>query len=169
MSDLNLFEAYAETTKPGHERRRERIASKRRENKRIKAAMLEQHQLEKQYRDEVSEGYRELLAGDFGHEIQHLVAFLDRMGMRDGAELVAFIQSCVWLVPAPDEVRHQALHLIGRACTRLRESAGLLPYDDGLPWDQATPAFIQVREIIHGYDQGGPRSLRQGLPEAMGA
>jgi len=165
-ADLNLFERYAENTKPRFVRRRERATAKRRQT--LKSKMIEQSQLERQYKALSAERRAELLEGPYSFEFRGLLSWLDEMTLRDGAALVAFVQALNWLRKAPKPVRQEALILISRAIIRLRERHRMPPFDDGLPWEAPT-AFVRVRELLEeGTDaQGGDDRLCEGDREGM--
>jgi hypothetical protein len=146
-SDLNPFERYAERVKPRHERRRERIAAKRRRTRQLEAAMIEQAKLERRARLISEEHRKELLEGPYGFEFRSLLSYLAGLTLGSGNDLVRFVEMLQWLAPAPAEIRHEALHLIADAITRLRERHGLVPFDDPL-FDRPPNAFIRIREML---------------------
>ena len=134
MSDApNPFEAYAERVKPAHEQRAERSLAKRRQNRRVKAAMIEQSFFAKQHAALTEEEHQALIAGEWGFELQRLEAYLAGMTLASGAGLVRFIQQATWLVNGPADLRHAGLRLIGAAIVRMREREGFLPFRRRLP------------------------------------
>jgi hypothetical protein len=124
----NLFEAYAERTKLGHEKRNDRIQAKRRQNRRVKQAMIEQSFFAKQHAVLTAEEHEALIAGEWGFELQRLEAYLAELTLASGAGLVRFIQQATWLINGPADLRHAALRLIGAAIVRMREREGLVPF-----------------------------------------
>jgi hypothetical protein len=94
----------------------------------VKQAMIEQGFFAKQHAVLAAEEHEALLAGEWGHELQQLEAFLDRMTLASGADLYDLIKHCVWLIDGPADLRHAALHLIGAAIVTLREREGLVPF-----------------------------------------
>lgn len=124
----NLFEAYAERTKLGHEKRNDRIQAKRKLNHRLKQAMIEQSFFAREHAALAKEEHEALLAGEWGFELARLEAYLAEMTLASGAELVRFVQQATWLIHGPADLRHAALRLIGHAITRLRTREGLQPF-----------------------------------------
>lgn len=142
----NAFELYAEQTQRPAERKREAATRKRRLTRRInlRARFKERSQLEKLARGLAEEERKTLLEGRFGFEFKGLLDYLDRLTLRDGAELVRLIKTCGWLQIAPKEVRLKALHFINIAVVQARERANLPPFDD---WDGPTVFDLVKREL----------------------
>jgi hypothetical protein len=161
---VNPFERYAERVKPYYERRRERIAAKRRQSRQLKAVNAEKAKLEKQARLISEEHRNELLEGPYGFEFRHLLSYLAGLTLGSAADLVRFVEQLEWVARAPASVRHEALHLIADAITRLRERNGLAPFDD--PLFEAPPnAFIRIREMLHV--EGSAASLRRDVAKGV--
>jgi hypothetical protein len=86
------------------------------------------------------------LVGPCGAQIGALLAFLKELSLDREAELVGFVQADSWHSANPD-IRFLAMRLIGSRLVRLREDAGLPPFDDPLPGDPPS-VFLQVREML---------------------
>jgi hypothetical protein len=170
---MNPFERYAERVKPRYERRRERIAAKRRRTRQLEAAMIEQAKLERRAHLISEEHLNELLEGPYGTEFQELIDCLAGLSFASGADLVHFIETLRWLAGIDSaSVRHEALHLIAGAITRLRERNGLVPFDD--PLFEAPPnVFIRIREMLEPtevlHDPGSDAGLCGGDAEGVEA
>jgi hypothetical protein len=90
----------------------------------------------------------EALAGPFGALVEQLLEILRGLRLQDSALLLAFIRSQRWS-EVDMNVRLECLHQINARMTRLREQAGLVPFDDALP-DKPTTGFLIVRQLMLG-------------------
>jgi hypothetical protein len=142
----NLFEAYAERTKPQHERRRERVAEKRRSRTLIKK-MAEKRLLEHDYRALIAKEREELLKSAYAAEFEALFDFLARLNISGGAALIEHVRTSPWLARAPLATRAKVLNLIARRITQIREGAGLPPFDDPI-WDARASVFDEVKAAL---------------------
>jgi hypothetical protein len=142
----NLFEAYAERVKPQHERRRERIAQKRRSTTLIKK-MAEKRLLEHDYKALIAKEREELLKGAYAADFEALFDFLTRLNIQGGAALIEHVRTSPWLLRAPPAVRAKVLGLIARRITQIREGAGLPPFDDPL-WGARPSLFDEVKAAL---------------------
>jgi hypothetical protein len=84
-----------------------------------------------------------LLSGPYETKTRALISFLGTMTLRDGAKLVEHVRANGWR-EADHNARFEALSLINRVITRLRERN---TFDDPLPKARST-AFIIVRELF---------------------
>jgi hypothetical protein len=90
----------------------------------------------------------EALAGPHGALVAELFAALHELTVKDGAKLVAFVRAQDWSHVKAD-VRFTLLHEINNAITRLREQAGMPPFDDGVVPERAT-AFLIIKDVMFG-------------------
>lgn len=88
----------------------------------------------------------EAIAGPHGALVEQLVDILGTLELRDGEHLVDFIRSQTWHDVDPD-TRFVALHAIDGAVIKLREQAGLAPFDDPLE-GQPDNVFLTVKKIL---------------------
>jgi hypothetical protein len=86
------------------------------------------------------------LVGPYGAQIATLLAFLKELSLEREAELVGFVQTDSWR-SANADIRFLAMRLVGSRLARLREDAGLAPFDDPLP-DEPPSVFLQIREML---------------------
>jgi hypothetical protein len=86
------------------------------------------------------------LVGPHGIQIAALLAFLKDLSLEREAELVDFVQADSWRCADPD-TRFLAMRLIGSRLAKLREDAGLAPFDDPLP-DEPPSTFLRIRELL---------------------
>jgi hypothetical protein len=142
----NPFEAYAERSKQPHEKRRERLAQKRKSRQLLKK-QIEQSQLERDYKLLEANELEELVSGPHGALFRELVGFLDQLALHNGWDLLPFLRERDWR-PLPPELRFRALQLVDRACIRARERARLAPFDDPLPWEDRPLVLDLVREVL---------------------
>jgi hypothetical protein len=77
-----------------------------------------------------------------------LVALIERMTLDDGDALIDLVEHSP-LRHADQETRSLALSLINNGIIYLRESNGLVPFDDPLP-DEEPSAFFVVKEMLTG-------------------
>ena len=88
----------------------------------------------------------EAIAGPYGALVEQLVEILSRLELRDGEHLVEFINSQNWHAVDAD-TRFVCLHAIDGAVIKLREQAGLAPFDDPLE-GQPDNVFLTVQKIL---------------------
>jgi hypothetical protein len=136
---MNLFELYAEQTKPRHEIRRERTAAKRRSRREI-AALQERSRREKAYRQEVAMAF-----GELEPEAQALLVDLDLIAATGKAR--AFLDRLEEAMPRLGDQRHLLLAAVGRLITATREARGLVPFDDPV-FDQPPRLFQHVKALL---------------------
>jgi hypothetical protein len=86
------------------------------------------------------------LVGPYGTQIAALLAFLKELSLEREAELVDFVQADSWRCANPD-IRFLVMRLVGSTLAKLREDAGLAPFDDPLP-DETPSVFLQIREML---------------------
>jgi hypothetical protein len=84
-----------------------------------------------------------------GRHLWKLHATLGHYGMTDAAAMKEYVQREVdtWLGAAPHDIRFEALRLIDNRIIRIRQRAGLVPFDDPLP-DEPNRAFQSIKKIL---------------------
>lgn len=127
----NPFEALADRQTPAPVKRRAAASAARKSAREIEQ-QDEDAYLSKMYARWKREQKDALLAGPQGEHVKGLIAFLRTMGISDAPDLLDLIDSAEWVrLLTPDE-RHVVFGMIARAVARVRERAGLQPYDDGV-------------------------------------
>ena len=86
------------------------------------------------------------LAGPSGALVEQLLEILGKLTLRDGAALIAFVRSQDWHAVDPG-TRYVCLHAIDGAVAKLREKAGMTPFDDALEGAPAT-VFQVVKQMM---------------------
>ena len=89
-----------------------------------------------------------LLAGEWGEAAQELADFLEQMSLEDAPALVSLVASGPWR-EANNDTRFLVLEIISHRIIYVRETNGLDPFDDSLPWSDDEPtAFEIIREHL---------------------
>jgi hypothetical protein len=83
------------------------------------------------------------LVGPHGAQIAALLAFLKELSLDRGDELVKFVRAGGWQ-SADADTRYLVLRLASSAIVKLREKAGLPPFDDALPFGNEPPTVFQI-------------------------
>jgi hypothetical protein len=86
--------------------------------------------------------------GPYGALVEQLLDVLGKLTLRSGVELVAFVRSQDWGA-VDDATRGVCLHTISMTIVRMREKAGLPPFDDDLPPQRIT-GFLIIRDVMIG-------------------
>jgi hypothetical protein len=145
---MNHFEQLAETQVSSPVKARQKAAEARSERAKQADRQLEEDaQLLRLYRTHQRRDVRALLEGPFGKDVRGLMKVLRTMTLESGPALLKIVRSSAWLKEMPVEQRWIVLRLVSRAIIRVREAAGLQPFDDGLPGDPPK-AFEQIREEL---------------------
>jgi hypothetical protein len=84
-----------------------------------------------------------------GRQLWKLHATLGHFGIEDAAKMKAYVQGEVdsWLGAAPHDIRYEALRLIDNRIIRIRQRAGLVPFDDPLP-GEPDKAFQTIKKML---------------------
>ena len=90
-----------------------------------------------------------LLEGAWAPQIKRILHFLHKMGIEDGASLLALLDDLSWLENAEHNVRMHILAEIDDAIIMLRICAGLPPIDDALPGEELTIFQIIRQKLNH--------------------
>ena len=138
----SAFEALADRQISAPRKARARAAERRAAEK----ALRERDQQCAAWRRWHQKQTEELLAGPHGEAAYELVEFLAAMTLDRAADLIALVERGPWRSADPD-TRYQVLRLVDHDIARLRERAGLAPYDDALPGEPPT-AFQIIREAL---------------------
>jgi hypothetical protein len=98
-------------------------------------------------RDRLYRRYRVIKKAEFerlcadpiwGERLRKFVVTLKDFGADDADRMIMFVQyqGDMWLRSAPDDIRFAALQAIDRRIIRIRQRAGLAPFDDALPGEE---------------------------------
>lgn len=90
---------------------------------------------------------RVLAAHDQPGNLAPFLETLRELSIEDAAILVEAVRDARWLRNADSELRFLALQEIDAIITRIRENAGLVPFDDPIA-DSETNAFLQVKGLL---------------------
>jgi hypothetical protein len=143
MTSDNPFTAFGETLAPDRKPRRQGVST--REATRREKALQERNRLSQAHRRWRKEAFNALLKGPHGAAAQTLIDFLDHM-QSDGPELIAHVSAGPWR-DADKDTRFLILVLVDAAVIRLRERAGLVPFDDPLH-DEESNTFLTIRKLL---------------------
>jgi hypothetical protein len=143
MTSDNPFTAFGEALAPARKPRREGVSA--REAARRAKALQERDRLSLAHRRWRKEAFDALLNGPHGAAARTLIAFLDHM-QSDERGLVELVQSGPWR-DADADTRFLILVLVDAAAIRLRERAGLAPFDDPLR-DKESNMFLTIRKLL---------------------
>jgi len=126
---------------------RMRAAITRAERKRQKA-LTERNQLFREWQKWHKERKQQLLAGPQREAAQELADFLEQMTIEDAPALLTLVENGPWRDSERD-VKFLVMELISHSIIYLRESAGLSPFDDPLPFSDEDPSvFLVIRELL---------------------
>jgi hypothetical protein len=139
----NPFAAFGEKLAPARKPRRQGVSA--RETARREKALQERDRLSQAHRRWRKEAFNALLKGPHGAAAQTLIDFLDHM-QSDGRDLIELVQSGPW-GGADRDTRFLVLVLVDAAIIRLRERAGLVPFDDPLHDEESNP-FLTIRKLL---------------------
>jgi hypothetical protein len=91
---------------------------------------------------------KKLLTGPFGKDIKTLSAFLERMTLTDGENLIHLIERGPWR-DVDQDTRYLVLSLIDSRIVYLHETEGWPPFDDTMPFLDSKPTlFLRIREML---------------------
>jgi hypothetical protein len=118
----------------------------RRKSKALEKELTDNSYLLRQWHAWHAEQRQEAIAGPYGALVQQLFDVLRGLTLRGGAELIAFISSQNWSCVDFD-TRLTCLHEINTRISKLRERAGMPPFDDGFPPERTT-VFLLVKNLM---------------------
>lgn len=137
---MNMFAEYGLEASPprnGPAPSREKVPSA------LEKKLEERQRLTRAYRAAKREERIAILAEE--PRLLDFMRYLRRLTINDGDELLEALADS-WLINASADVRHFALHLVGRRTDKLRQSVGLTELDDPLPPD--TSVFTEARRLL---------------------
>jgi len=140
-------DAYLDLAKqqiPAPVRARRRAAETRRERAREKA-LAERDAQFRAWQREHREQLDAALAGPHGAKLAALLGALESLTLETADALIEHVRADDWAA-ADGDMRFLALRLVDAAIVRLRERAGLEPFDD--PLDQSPDAFLTLRSLL---------------------
>jgi hypothetical protein len=136
----NPFAAFGETLAPTKKpRRKARDAARQDKEQQERERLFQEH---RRWRKQAIDA---LLNGPLGAAARALLDFLDRM-QSDECGLIELVQSGPWR-DADADTRFLILVLVDAAAIRLRERAGLVPFDDPLR-DEESNVFLTIRKLL---------------------
>jgi hypothetical protein len=145
-SQSDVFTDFADANTPAVVKAHQRATAKRRAKAEEKA-LQERDDLFRLWTQWRHERVETLLSGPHGAKAQALLAFLQKMSLDDGPQLIELVRAGDWRHADPD-TRFEILSLINTALVALRERHGLSPIDDGIPPDEEPTAFVVIRELF---------------------
>jgi hypothetical protein len=113
-------------------------------------ALRERDRLYRNYRAAKKRQHEELFELPlYGSSLKVFNSTLRRFGINDADKMVAFVQreASIWIRPAPEDIRAAALEMVGYRIVRIRQRAGLVPYDDPLP-DEEPDVFQLCKKAL---------------------
>lgn len=140
----NPFEALAERQMPAPVKRRMAASEARMSAKQI-AQQDEDAILSKRYGQLKRQQRDALMSGPHGEAVRPFLAFLRTMDLDAAPELIGMVQDAGWLDAMSMDERHTLFGIIARSVARVREKAGLDPYDDGV-WGEPPKALHQIKD-----------------------
>jgi hypothetical protein len=141
------FEDFANENMTGYNRSRLRAEETRAERERRKKE-AERNFLFAEWKAWHEKRKNELLAGVWSEAAQELSNFLENMGTEDAPALIALVERGPWRRTDQD-TRFLVLELISHSIMYLRESHGLAPFDDALPFcNDDLNTFLIIREML---------------------
>lgn len=145
----NPFEQFAAEYTPRPVKARQAAAAKRRERSAQAEKELEDDsRLLVLYRRYKKAQVRSLVEGRFGPQVKALLTIMHTMTLDSAPDLIRYIRGSAWIAQLSKDEKHILLGLIGRAITKVREKAGMAPFDDGLPGDP--PKAFEILKNIMG-------------------
>jgi len=142
---VNAFLDLAERQIPATVKARRRAAETRRERAREKAFTERDAQFQTWQREH-REQLDAALAGPYGEKLAALLGALESLTLETADALIQRAHADGWDA-ADGDTRFLVLRLIDAAIVRLRERAGLAPFDDPL-FHQPPDAFLTLREML---------------------
>ena len=111
-----------------------------------------------------SEELKEARNGSYGTIVNEVMAVLDNLTVQSAPALLACFERTDWNAVSAD-VRLIVLHELNVAVTRIRESRGLPPFDDGLPDVDRNNVFRLIKNLMFAASPGahpGSDHMKQG-------
>jgi len=109
------------------------------QQERVEQAIEDRDRLYRRYRASKKAEYEQLFTiPTHGPLLRKFNATLGHFGIKDGDRMIAFWRAeCrKWVRDAPEDIKLAALQMIGHRIMRIRQRAGLAPFDDPLPGEE---------------------------------
>lgn len=142
----NPFEQLAEQQISSPVKAKRRVADKRR-SAQAEKELQDESKLLTAYRKHRKARIQAVLAGPHGPQIAALVTVLRGMTLESAPELIGYVRQATWIKEMEINDRFVLLSMIGEAIRKVREKAGLEPYDDG-NWGQPPKAFETIKQLM---------------------
>lgn len=116
----------------------------------LEKSLKEREQLHRHYRAAKAAEHRRLCADpQHGEQLRKFAATLNHFGIDDADNMIAYVrrQAALWARAAHDDIRCAALELVAARIVRIRQQAGLVPFDDPLPGEDDDVFQICKREL----------------------
>lgn len=116
----------------------------------VEKAIADRDRLYRNYRSAKKRQYEELFALPVhGTLLRKFNSTLGHFGIDDADRMVAYVRerNRAWLRAAPEDIRFAALEMIDHRCQRIRQRAGLVPFDDALPGEDDDVFRLCKREL----------------------
>jgi hypothetical protein len=113
-------------------------------------ALAERDRLYRNYWDAKRRQYEELFVTEpYGERLRTFRSTLNHFNIEDSDRMLLYIHCAChnWLRDAPDEIRAAALEMIGYRIVRIRQRAGLVPFNDPLPDEELDVFQLCKREL----------------------
>jgi hypothetical protein len=136
---MNAFLDLAEKQISAPRKARMRAAAKRA----LEKALRERDRMFSQWKKWHHEQTELLVAGPHGEAVHALAAFLERMTLEQGSELIELVAAGPWR-SADRDAKYQVLRLIDWTIAHLRECSGLPPFNDSLPFSDEPPTAFEI-------------------------
>jgi hypothetical protein len=120
------------------------------EQERVEKAIRERDTLYRQYRATKKRDFETLCRiSGYGDRLRKFAATLNHFGIEHAARMRLYVEDeCrQWLRDAPQDIRNEALSLVGNRIVQVRQRAGLVPFDDPLP-DEPDKIFQTVKRML---------------------
>ena len=117
---------------------------------RVEQAIEDRDRLYRRYRAAKKVEHEELFGIPVhGPLLRKFNATLGHFGIEDAERLIAYVRDVnyTWLRNAPENIRFAALQMIGYRIVRIRQRAGLVPFDDPLPGEESDAYRLCRQEI----------------------
>lgn len=113
-------------------------------------ALYERNKLLRSYNRKKKYELLELYADQmYGEWFRRFVATLNHFSIEHGDRMIEYVrvESKKWLAGASVEIRHAALTAIDNRCVKIRERAGLPPFDDTMPGEEDN-VFFTCKSVL---------------------
>jgi muconolactone delta-isomerase len=145
---MNPFEQLAAEQTSNPVKAKQRAAEKRRaKSAQAEKELEDEGKLLVLYRRYKRQQVQSLLNGPRGPQVSALAAIMRTMTLESAPGLIRYARGSAWVTELSTDEKHILLGMIGRAITKVREKAGLPPFDDGLP-GEPPKAFERIKTIL---------------------